>query len=398
MLVFNTVGKGTWWRAFHLARHLTQRGHQVTLMAMSRQRRLGFATSDRSNVNLVETPDMLSGMLRSGWDLWDSAARILWLTRQRFDLAHAFESRPTVLLPALYLKHVRRIPLIMDWGDWFGRGGAVEERPSALLRAILRPTETLLEERFRTHADGTVVICEALYRRAVDLGVPPETILKLRDGADIDGLHPQDMLTSRRILGLPDNALLIGYVGAIFQRDAQLMAQAFDLIHAAQPRSRLLLIGYVNAPVEQMMKNPQSVIRTGELDYAQLNAYLSACDICWLPYCNSGANRGRWPLKLNDYMAAGRPTVATAVGDVAESMREYEIGILTEDTADALAGAVLALRTDLELCARFGRNARHVAEQAFAWQLRAAELEIFYANILKAVPPKEPHADEKDHD
>jgi glycosyltransferase involved in cell wall biosynthesis len=389
MLVFNAVGRGAYWRAFHLARHLVQRGHRVTLMAMSRQRHLAFTTSEREGVRLVETPDMLRGMLRSGWDPWESAARVLWLNSQRFDLVHAFESRPTVLVPALYLKHLRRIPLIMDWGDWFGRDGAVEERPNALLRAVLRPTETFLEERFRAHADGTVVICKALYRRAVGLGVSPETILKLRDGADIDGLHPLDRLASRRILGLPDDALLIGYVGAIVRRDAQLMAQAFDLIHAAQPRSRLLLIGYVNAPVEQTVKNPQAVIRTGELDYVQLNAYLAACDLCWLPYCNSGANRGRWPLKLNDYMAAGRPTVATAVGDVAEVMREYEIGVLTEDTADALASGVLALLTDLERRANFGRKARQVAEQAFAWQLRTAELEDFYAHILQTDRPKE---------
>jgi hypothetical protein len=161
-----------------------------------------------------------------------------------------------VLLPALYLKHVRHIPLIMDWGDWFGRSGAVEERPNALWRTVLRPVETFLEERFRKQADGTLVICEALYRRAVGLGVSPETILKLPSGADVDSLRPPEMLTSRRTLNLPADILLIGYLGAIFQRDAQLMAQAFDLIHATQPRSRLLLVGYVNAPVEQMMKAP----------------------------------------------------------------------------------------------------------------------------------------------
>jgi glycosyltransferase involved in cell wall biosynthesis len=233
------------------------------------------------------------------------------------------------------------------------------------------------------------VICEALYRRAVSLGVSPKTILKLRDGADVDSLRPLDMLASRRTLGLPNDVLLIGYLGAIFERDAQLMAQAFDLIHTAQPRTRLLLIGYVNAPVEQMLKAPQVVIRTGELDYAQLSLYLSACDICWLPYCNSGANRGRWPLKLNDYMAAGRPIVATAVGDVAEVMRKYEIGFLTEDTANALASSVLALLADPELRARFGRNARQVAEQTFAWHLRVAELETFYTHVLQAYCSKE---------
>ena len=37
-------------------------------------------------------------------------------------------------------------------------------------------------------------------------------------------------------------------------------------------------------------------------------------------------------MKLNDYMSAGRPTVATAVGDVTQTMEEYEIGLLSQDT------------------------------------------------------------------
>jgi glycosyltransferase involved in cell wall biosynthesis len=57
------------------------------------------------------------------------------------------------------------------------------------------------------------------------------------------------------------------------------------------------------------------IFRTGPLAYDQINPYLSACDVCWLPLCDSGANRGRFPFKLGDYMAVGKPVVATAVGD-----------------------------------------------------------------------------------
>jgi glycosyltransferase involved in cell wall biosynthesis len=131
-----------------------------------------------------------------------------------------------------------------------------------------------------------------------------------------------------------------------------------------------------------MVAAPEAVMRTGVIDYAEINTYLAACDVCWLPYRDSGANRGRWPLKLNDYMAAARPTVATAVGDVADVMREHQIGVLTQATADDLAGSVLSLLADAERCARLGCNARQVAVTAFDWQLRAAQLEAFYQRVL----------------
>ncbi|HET7091218.1 MAG TPA: glycosyltransferase family 4 protein [Anaerolineae bacterium] len=381
MLVFNATGRGTYWRAFHLGRSLARRGHEVTVVTMAPSSRLRLRTYRKQGVTVIEAPDLLWGSLRSGWDPWAALRRILWMRNHTFDLVHAFEARPTVLLPALYMQR-RGIPLVMDWCDWFGRGGSVEERPNRLIRTVLRPIETFFEERFRTRANGTIVICTTLYQKAIELGVAPQTILFLRDGADTDGIQPLDRDASRHALNLPRDVQMIGYVGAIYHRDAELMAQAFDRIHAALPSTRLLLIGYVNAPIEQMVVRPEAVIRTGTLDYTRINAYLAACDVCWLPYCDSGANRGRWPMKFNDYMAAGRPTLATAVGDVIEVMQEYEIGVLTQDAADDLAGNILALLADPERCARLGRNARQVAEQVFAWHWRVPELEAFYASIL----------------
>ena len=382
MLVFNQVGKGTYWRAFHLGRHLARLGHQVTLLATARQARAGVTTRCEQGVTIVEMPDLLPGALRSGWDAWASLRRCAWLHSRQFDLIHAFECRPTVLLPALYARRRSGAPLIFDWCAWFGRGGSVEERRNPLIRTVLRPVETFFEERFRARADAATVICTTLHQKALALGVPSDSILPLRDGADVEGIVPRDRAASRAALGLPLGAPIVGYVGAIFPRDAKLMAQAFDRIRQACPQARLLLIGYVNIPVEELVASPAAVIRSGQLSYSQLNDYLGACDLCWLPYRDSGANRGRWPLKLNDYMAAGRPTVASAVGDVATVLGTYDIGALALDTPADLADKVSELLSDPARRERQGRTARLVAERDFDWRLRAAELDTFYERVL----------------
>ena len=52
-----------------------------------------------------------------------------------------------------------------------------------------------------------------------------------------------------------------------------------------------------------------------------------------LPLTDRAANRGRLPNKLLDYMAAGRPTVASPVGDIKTILEEHEVGLLAGDEA-----------------------------------------------------------------
>lgn len=380
MLGLNHTGKGTYWRMWHLARELVRHGHTLTIMTMASHARRRGRVFQQAGVTIVETPDALWGPLRSGWDLWDSLYRVLWQRQRAFDVVHAFETRPVNLLPALAARR-RRSPICFDWCDWFGRGGSVEERPSALVRGLLRQIETFCEEHFRTYARATTVICTTLRDRAIALGVPPESITLLRDGADLDGVRVLDRPACRQRLQLPDNARLLGYVGSIFPRDARLMAAAFNQLNAREPEARLLLIGYMNQPVERWITEPAAIIRTGPIAYEQLSDWLGACDVCWLPYHDSGANRGRYPLKLNDYLAAGRSVVATAVGDVADILRANPIGLLSPPDPDHLASAVQQLFQADDQRAACGHVARQLAEREFDWAQRAQMLEAVYTAV-----------------
>lgn len=365
-IVLNSVGKGTYWRALHFGRHLVQQGHTVTLLATAPTNRWGMNTREIDGVRLVETPDLLPGSLRSGWDLWNSAQRTRWLGRQPFDLVHAFEARPTVILPTLYLKRWRDVPLVMDWADWFGRGGSVEERSNPIMRMLLRPVETFFEEAFRTQADATTVICSVLQEKAIRLGVDPGSILHLPNGCTPVPFQQLPVSEVRGQLGLPSDGIYIGYIGSIFAEDAALLAQAFDHVYQQEPAARLLLIGCPPL-IRQLVQTPTNVHETGWIPNAQVHEYLQVCDLCWLPLRNRAANRGRWPLKLGDYLATGLPTVATPVGDVATLFAEEAVGVLAADEPVAFAEATLRLMADPARRAALGQQARTVALTRFRW-------------------------------
>ncbi len=252
MILYNRVGRGTYWRALGYAGQLAQNHkYEVTIMAISpkpigriqtqKQALSSEQTAQTGSVTIVKTPDLMPA---SGYDPYDSIQRLLWLRGKEYDLIHAFECRPVVILPALYAQRIVGTPLITDWCDWFGRGGSVERRTTPLLRAALRQTETFFEERFRPSTAGTTVINTILQSKALALGIPREKILLLHNGANINEITPKDKSELRVKYQLPLDGPIFAYTGAIFNDDAQLMAQTFDLIVEQIPTARLLMIGY----------------------------------------------------------------------------------------------------------------------------------------------------------
>lgn len=382
MLVFNQINRGTYWRAFQFARRLCQRGHTVTLVATSPKEHFFIHSREvQKDLILVEAPDLFSGSLRSGWDAWNTIKRIAWLKGKPYDLIHAFEARPTVIFPALFM-HSHSIPLIMDWADWLGQGGSVEERTNPLVRTVLRPVETYFEQNYRTKADGSTVICSSLLEKAVRLGVSPDSILCLRNGADVDRLRPIPKNEARSRVGIDGSAKVIGYVGSIFHGDALFLGEAFNRISTANPEVRLLIAGYCPFDFKSLIIKSDKVIQTGPLSDEDLNHYLSASDVFWLPLRNTNANRGRFPYKFTDYLSVGRPIIATAVGDMSQVFLDGEIGCLSLDDPDLFSQATLTLLNDSNLCEKMGQKAREIAETQFSWEKFTDNLESFYQKII----------------
>jgi len=373
MICLNIEGRGTYHRAYNLAKSLSIFGHHLTLLASDLS---GKQIQERNvdNISLVTFPSLVHGSLQSGWDLYETIKRIQWLRNNEFDVVHAFESRPNVIYPALYAKK-RGAALFTDWADWFGKGGSVEERPNPILRTLLRPVETFFEENYRKRALGTTVICSTLYDRAKQLGIDEESIMLLNNGLNNSTLQPLDKTTARTRVNLSQDNYIIGYLGTSFPRDVKLMRQSFELVKAKIPEAKLLHIGRSNYSVESDV----NVIQTGNVDDEKLNDYLNSCDILWLPLTDSNANRGRFPIKLSDYLSVGRPIVTTSVGDIKGFITENNVGLIADDNPQNIAEKVIDLYENRALAEIFSQNALTLANSyEHSWQKCARDLESFY--------------------
>lgn len=104
----------------------------------------------------------------------------------------------------------------------------------------------------------------------------------------------------------------------------------------------------------------------------------AACDVVVLTSDNEGM-----PVSLIEAGLAGRPSVATRVGSVAEVIDDGRTGLLSDSDPRALAVAVSRLLDDRHLRASMGDAARAHTEKRFGPQRLVADIERLYAEIMQ---------------
>ncbi len=372
------TGGGTFYRALSLAKELAGRGHRLTLLASSPKSILRFIRQEMEGVTLWLSPGVLPTRWRYGYDFYESWRRQTWLAGQAetFDIVHAFDSRPTVIYPALAAQR-RGARLVMDWCDWFGRGGAVEERANPVGRALLGPLETYYEEAFRGRADAATIINRPLFDRALRMGLPKSKMLLLPNGSNPAKLQPIDRQAARAALNLPADQPLLGYLGSLFARDARLLLDTFERLRARKAEVQLILIGNSKAQVPAKA----GVLQTGFIAIEEVQRYLAACDLLLLPLSDTLANRGRWPSKISDYFAAGRPVAACAVGDMPEVLAQSQAGATSLPDPEHFADLIGGMLDNPELLFQMGQNARRAAETRYNWAVLAGQVETLYQSL-----------------
>ena len=114
----------------------------------------------------------------------------------------------------------------------------------------------------------------------------------------------------------------------------------------------------------------------------QLPLYLALADLYVQPGRSDDFNDYRFPSKLPEFFAMGRPVILPNA-NIGKKIVDGEDGILLK-TGDALeiASAIKSVLSNLEFSKRLASGARHFFENHLSWQKSAAKLNEFYCSIL----------------
>jgi Glycosyltransferase len=183
--------------------------------------------------------------------------------------------------------------------------------------------------------------------------------------------------------------------------DLSLLLESFALILQQRPDARLVLVGdgqTRSSVVDRVTKNGlrHAVIMTGAIAHSHVPEMLSIADVAVVPSAPVSASHGGTgtPLKLFEYMAAGKAIVATAQDQAAEVILDGHNGVLVEaGDASRFAGAVLTLLNDPIERLRLGQNARQQAVELYSWERYTRKLQEIYFSVLGNVPSGSPAAE-----
>ena len=103
----------------------------------------------------------------------------------------------------------------------------------------------------------------------------------------------------------------IGYVGALLS--SRLDIDLIDEIAQCQPDWNIVLVGPQDrAFSDSVLYDRDNVHFLGEKEGEQVPAYIYGFDVCINPQAVNAMTQGNYPRKIDEYLAAGKPVVATA--------------------------------------------------------------------------------------
>lgn len=314
---------------------------------------------------------------------------ISWLPNQaklkRYDLALSGVNRAvgwhadmvyTWMPQAAVYSQIRGLPVVLE----------VHDRPTGKLGPWLLQRTVKMRGRKRL-----AVITRALVRvleHEFNLPIPPENVVIAPDGVDLERYdNLPDAPTARSLIGLPVEQITAAYTGHLYAgRGVELLlglAQAFPQIH-------FLLVGGNPKSVENCRNQAESagltnVTLTGFVENQRLALYQAAGDILLMPYGrmiagSSGGNTADIcsPMKMFEYMAAGRPILSSDLPVLREVLNETNAAFCAADELDSWKQGLQSLLDDPARRQAIGRQARSDA-QGYSWKSRA---EATLANLI----------------
>jgi glycosyltransferase involved in cell wall biosynthesis len=220
------------------------------------------------------------------------------------------------------------------------------------------------ERHIWRRADLLLGVSEAFYGHFEEARVAQEKVRILPNAVDTSlfGIEGDDDSFRRRMnLG---GRFVVGFVGSFKAwHGVEFLFKAFARLRGEDPCYHLLLVG--DGPVRAALEDETrrlglqgAVTFVGSVPHEDVPRYLAVIDVAVAPYPPLG-DFYYSPLKLYEYMAAGRAIVASKIGQVGEAVTDGRTGLLYQpDDAEGLLDCLRRLRNDEQLKRDLGNNAR----------------------------------------
>ncbi len=185
-----------------------------------------------------------------------------------------------------------------------------------------------------------------------------ENIYNVGSGIDIDLFDAEKAYeVPKEFKNIPRP--VIGYVGSL--TSARLDLDAFIRIASAKPEWTLALVGPEDDAFRgSVLHQMRNVVFCGRKDINEIPAYIQAMDVCLNLQVINDITIGNYPLKIDEYLAMGKPVVATrTIG-----MQPFEGQVLMAEAGGDYIGLIEEALTEGD----DGRTERIAVARSHSWE------------------------------
>ena len=246
---------------------------------------------------------------------------------------------------------------------------------------------------------GVITITHQLRKLCADQGVDESHILVAPDGVNLERYQEKslDKTQARQALNLPQDRYIVGYVGRLQtlgqEKGIPDLIKALAMLSQSRPSLNLALccVGGPDDMVQQYRRfsleqglQPEQIIFTSSVPPAQVPLYLSAFDVCAMPFpWTQHYAYYMSPLKLFEYMASNRPILATRLPSVEEILQHEHNALLAQPgDPQSMAEGIARLAGQPALAQKLASQALQDV-QAYTWTQRAANILAFMNEMIQ---------------
>jgi glycosyltransferase involved in cell wall biosynthesis len=371
-----------------LAIHLARLGNEVHVVTYPQAEPIPV---DGLHIHRVKVPFYKPGPIGIGpsyerllFDAFLVPKLIQVILRYRIDVIHAHNYEATIA--GWLARLLTRRPLIYN-----GVTAMADELPSY---GFIKPDRLasgigkLLDRTVPRMGDLSMVLSDDLRDYLISLGNRPDRVLIVPPGVEMDWLSSGDRARGRGYLELPDEVPTVMYTGALegFQRIDYLL-QAMVPVAEKVPDAVLVIAGnikntkawelYQSMATELGIAMRVKLVESVPLD--QLPDYLAAADVTVAPRPSCPG----FPVKLLNYMAAGRPIVSFE-GSAKSLCHGYSGYVARNDDVEDFADGIALLLQDRELAEYMGRRAYESLAGVFDWETLGLGVTEAYRQLIES--------------
>jgi glycosyltransferase involved in cell wall biosynthesis len=248
-----------------------------------------------------------------------------------------------------------RSPYVVDLDDaWYLR---YQQHPSRIVRMLMAKKIDCVMRRSAGVIAGNKYLAERARRAGTqNVKIIPSAVDLQRYAAVEKSRRESNAPFVIGWIGTPITARYLSQFAPVLRGLAKRHSTRLHIIGASRPRE------FEDLPVQEISWSESTEINE-----------IAKCDVGIMPLDNDAWSYGKCAYKLLQFMAAGKPVVASAVGANVEVVQHGDNGLLVNSTAEWIS-ALAVLAADADLRERMGKAGRRTVELKYSLDKIAPEI------------------------